>query len=69
MRTKRARLLLGTVIAAVALTVVPATASAPKMTCSPDFEAVCTVIATTCRVLDAVDTKVLKKNLINCQLG
>ena len=69
MRTKRARILLGTIVAAVALSLAPASASAPTMMCSPDVEAVCVVIGTTCNVLDAVDAKILKKDLINCQLG
>jgi hypothetical protein len=68
MWTRRARLLLGTAVAALALTLTPS-GSAAAMTCSPDFEAVCVVIGTSCRALDTVEAKVLKKDLINCQLG
>ena len=69
MKTRRTRVLLGTIVVAVALSLAPASASTPSMTCSPDVVAVCVVIGTTCRALEAVDTKVLKKDLINCQLG
>ena len=70
MNTKRARILLGTIVAAMTISLVPASSTAsPQMTCSPDFEAVCVVIGTACRTADALETKVLKKDLINCQLG
>lgn len=70
MRTRRARLLVSTLMTATVLTLAPSWgAPAKAMTCSPDFEAVCVVIGTTCRILDTVDGKILKKDLINCQLG
>jgi hypothetical protein len=67
----RARLLIGTIIAAVVLTVAPSWSSParPTMTCSDGFEAVCYVIGTSCNALDTVDDKILKKDYINCQLG
>ena len=70
MKTRRARVLLAMIVAAMTISLVPASSNAsPKMVCSPDFEAVCYVIGTTCRVLDTVDGKILHKDLINCQLG
>jgi len=67
----RARLLVGTIAAAVILTGAPSWSSPARlaMTCSDGFEAVCYVIGTSCRALDTVDGKILKKDLINCQLG
>jgi hypothetical protein len=44
-----ARLVLGGVAAAVALSVTPAHA-APRITCAEGFEVVCTVIGATCLV-------------------
>ena len=38
------RLILGGVVAALALAVVPAANAAPALKCAPDFEIVCTVI-------------------------
>jgi hypothetical protein len=46
----RKRLLLGTVAAAMALTVAPAAHAQPRVTCAEGFEAICTVIALTCVV-------------------
>jgi hypothetical protein len=67
----RARLLTATIIASVILTVVPSwgAPAGPTMTCSDGFEALCIVIGTSCNILDTVDGKILKKDLINCQLG
>lgn len=45
----RARLLLGGLAAALALTTVPAQA-APRLTCAEGFEVICTVVAVTCWV-------------------
>jgi hypothetical protein len=61
-------------IAAAAAVVVPLTmSSAPaqpqSMNCADGFEAICIAIGTTCQVLDIADEKILKKDLINCQLG
>ncbi len=69
MSKRRARLMLGMLATTVALTIAPMSAPANAMTCSPDFEAVCVVIGTSCRILDTVEAKVIKKDLINCQLG
>jgi hypothetical protein len=70
MKTKRARILLGTIVAAMTISLVPASSTAsPKMVCAPDFEAVCYAIAAACHAADSVEAKILKKDLINCQLG
>ena len=69
MTTKGARLFLGTITAALALSLVPAHASTPQMVCAPGFEAVCAVIGTSCKTIEAAGMKVLKKDLWDCQLG
>jgi hypothetical protein len=67
----RARLLIATILGAVVLTVAPSWSAParPTMMCSDGFEALCYVIGTSCNALDTVDGKILKKDLINCQLG
>ena len=68
MRIKQ-RILMAAAATALVLTTLPSAASAPQMTCSEPFEAVCIAIGTACRALDTVEGKVLDKDLINCQLG
>ena len=70
-RIKRARVLLGAVATAVALTTIPSSAStgSTQMTCSEPLEAVCVAIGIACRTLDTIESKVTDKDLINCQLG
>lgn len=63
------RFLLAVASAAVVLGTFPASASVPQMRCSEPLEAVCVAIGTACRAIDTVESKVLAKDLINCNLG